>query len=505
MGKVPAPQGEEGSGDHAQPCRRAAAAGTRGLRRPGTLLVPGGRRRGGCSPPRGRAVTALCCVAVHGAWEEWSPWSLCSVTCGRGARTRTRRCVAPRHGGKACEGPELQAKPCNIATCPGQYRSPPLPLLPPGRVPTLGRPGKATSRGARALLPVRGLQWHTGRALRPLWHRHRDLAQPRGTGGRWHGLHPPAPMENQLRWPSRGTWSPPPRAGGDSPGACWQLGWRGDVVGHREGLWGLCVRGWQRRHCFFILLARSQPGGLFWGWRLQGHPACSLARLEVGWGHEEQGSPWAQGAPTLQQLWQGRVPVARGSCRAPCLPAEPLPEPQKLHQLLPHLPRPPQQRWGSGVWHGAALGAHSGSHGGSLDGAGHCGAVGSAAVGPGGLVPVTGPPWLGQGWALPAPGFGTWGRHVARLDPLHREWGAWAVGRRCHRPYLGGGTLMPLSRCPRSGRAVAGVGRLEPLLRHLRQRHTAAHAQVQRLGPRLGRVPGGPRRRPRVLQPHVSQ
>ncbi|XP_061216810.1 adhesion G protein-coupled receptor B2 isoform X4 [Neopsephotus bourkii] len=59
--------------------------------------------------------TATC--PVHGAWEEWSPWSLCSVTCGRGARTRTRRCVAPRRGGKACEGPELQAKPCNIASC----------------------------------------------------------------------------------------------------------------------------------------------------------------------------------------------------------------------------------------------------------------------------------------------------------------------------------------------------------------------------------------------------
>lgn len=70
---------------------------------------------------------ALCCVAVRGAWEEWSPWSLCSVTCGRGARTRTRHCAAPRRGGKACEGPELQAKPCSIATCPGQY--PPLPLL----------------------------------------------------------------------------------------------------------------------------------------------------------------------------------------------------------------------------------------------------------------------------------------------------------------------------------------------------------------------------------------
>ncbi|XP_014113907.1 PREDICTED: adhesion G protein-coupled receptor B2 [Pseudopodoces humilis] len=65
--------------------------------------------------------TATC--PVPGAWEEWSPWSLCSVTCGRGARTRTRHCVAARHRGKACEGPELQAKPCNIAICPveGQW------------------------------------------------------------------------------------------------------------------------------------------------------------------------------------------------------------------------------------------------------------------------------------------------------------------------------------------------------------------------------------------------
>uniref|UniRef100_A0A8C4W9U0 Adhesion G protein-coupled receptor B2 n=1 Tax=Gopherus evgoodei TaxID=1825980 RepID=A0A8C4W9U0_9SAUR len=65
--------------------------------------------------------TATC--PVHGLWEEWSPWSLCSVTCGRGARTRTRQCVAPQHGGKACEGPEVQTKPCNIAICPveGQW------------------------------------------------------------------------------------------------------------------------------------------------------------------------------------------------------------------------------------------------------------------------------------------------------------------------------------------------------------------------------------------------
>ncbi|KAI1894992.1 hypothetical protein AGOR_G00101390 [Albula goreensis] len=56
---------------------------------------------------------------VHGLWEEWSPWSLCSVTCGRGSRTRSRSCVAPQHGGKTCGGPELQTKLCNIAVCPG--------------------------------------------------------------------------------------------------------------------------------------------------------------------------------------------------------------------------------------------------------------------------------------------------------------------------------------------------------------------------------------------------
>ncbi|XP_051892126.1 adhesion G protein-coupled receptor B2 isoform X2 [Pristis pectinata] len=65
--------------------------------------------------------TATC--PVHGLWEEWSPWSLCSVTCGRGSRTRSRMCVAPQHGGKACQGPELQTKLCNIALCPveGQW------------------------------------------------------------------------------------------------------------------------------------------------------------------------------------------------------------------------------------------------------------------------------------------------------------------------------------------------------------------------------------------------
>ncbi|XP_046699011.1 adhesion G protein-coupled receptor B3 isoform X3 [Silurus meridionalis] len=61
---------------------------------------------------------------VHGVWEEWSPWSLCSFTCGRGHRTRTRVCTPPQHGGRNCDGPETQSKLCNIALCPvdGQWQ-----------------------------------------------------------------------------------------------------------------------------------------------------------------------------------------------------------------------------------------------------------------------------------------------------------------------------------------------------------------------------------------------
>ncbi|XP_063777223.1 adhesion G protein-coupled receptor B1 isoform X4 [Pseudophryne corroboree] len=60
--------------------------------------------------------SAVC--PVHGSWDEWSPWSLCSSTCGRGYRERTRTCSQPLFGGEDCKGPEKQTKFCNIALCP---------------------------------------------------------------------------------------------------------------------------------------------------------------------------------------------------------------------------------------------------------------------------------------------------------------------------------------------------------------------------------------------------
>ncbi|XP_072317213.1 adhesion G protein-coupled receptor B1 [Eucyclogobius newberryi] len=69
-------------------------------------------------PCNNSAVCPGALIAVHGAWDEWSPWSLCSSTCGRGYRSRTRTCAPPQFNGDPCEGPEKQTKFCNIAVCP---------------------------------------------------------------------------------------------------------------------------------------------------------------------------------------------------------------------------------------------------------------------------------------------------------------------------------------------------------------------------------------------------
>ncbi|KAJ8781044.1 hypothetical protein J1605_001087 [Eschrichtius robustus] len=54
------------------------------------------------------------------AAEEWSPWSVCSLTCGQGLQVRTRSCVSSPYG-TLCSGPLRETRPCNnSATCPGE-------------------------------------------------------------------------------------------------------------------------------------------------------------------------------------------------------------------------------------------------------------------------------------------------------------------------------------------------------------------------------------------------
>jgi hypothetical protein len=55
-------------------------------------------------------------------WTEWSPWSDCSATCGRGKRQRARKCANPtllRNGELVCsDGDPLEKEDCNSDECP---------------------------------------------------------------------------------------------------------------------------------------------------------------------------------------------------------------------------------------------------------------------------------------------------------------------------------------------------------------------------------------------------
>ena len=55
-------------------------------------------------------------------WTEWSEWTVCSVTCGGGKRSKTRECVLPdgaRSSDLFCEGNGLMEEQCNTNKCPG--------------------------------------------------------------------------------------------------------------------------------------------------------------------------------------------------------------------------------------------------------------------------------------------------------------------------------------------------------------------------------------------------
>ncbi len=58
-------------------------------------------------------------VAVNGGWSDWSPWTPCSKTCGKGQKYRRRECNSPKpiNGGSVCEGSNFEMKNCKIHSC----------------------------------------------------------------------------------------------------------------------------------------------------------------------------------------------------------------------------------------------------------------------------------------------------------------------------------------------------------------------------------------------------
>ena len=73
-------------------------------------------------------------VLVDGGWGDWSSWQPCSASCGEGVELRHRTCDRPRpeHGGRECVGRDTDRRPCRLATCEGEFISPPnCPLIHP--------------------------------------------------------------------------------------------------------------------------------------------------------------------------------------------------------------------------------------------------------------------------------------------------------------------------------------------------------------------------------------
>ncbi|XP_046560773.1 adhesion G protein-coupled receptor B3-like isoform X2 [Haliotis rubra] len=60
---------------------------------------------------------------VDGVWREWNEWSACSRRCDTGTQTRNRTCDGPYFGGSDCVGPTSDLRNCNTHTCavPGDW------------------------------------------------------------------------------------------------------------------------------------------------------------------------------------------------------------------------------------------------------------------------------------------------------------------------------------------------------------------------------------------------
>lgn len=61
-------------------------------------------------------------IIADGGWSSWEAWSSCSVSCGVGVQSRSRRCSnpAPYGGGKDCSGNSIESSTCDAGICVGK-------------------------------------------------------------------------------------------------------------------------------------------------------------------------------------------------------------------------------------------------------------------------------------------------------------------------------------------------------------------------------------------------
>lgn len=76
-------------------------------------------------PPRETRSCASDPCPTDGGYGQWSGFGQCSVSCGGGSTSRTRKCDNPKpsNGGKDCSklGPNEEIKTCNNDDCPGEH------------------------------------------------------------------------------------------------------------------------------------------------------------------------------------------------------------------------------------------------------------------------------------------------------------------------------------------------------------------------------------------------
>ncbi|XP_056015238.1 SCO-spondin-like [Ostrea edulis] len=62
------------------------------------------------------------CIKGNKSWSSWSPFGLCSVTCGGGKQKRTRICCnpVPADAVKSCPGSNISSQSCNTNKCPAK-------------------------------------------------------------------------------------------------------------------------------------------------------------------------------------------------------------------------------------------------------------------------------------------------------------------------------------------------------------------------------------------------